>query len=193
MIGFLWTAAILSWCIFQSFLRDRPKQIPQLHRAVSCDCDDVLCGDVFAGRPGCDPQLSHHFFPAYTGAGNSDLEWNCNHPERGIPSCQRSFPGSGSAHRSWRNCDHISLFRVCKQFPVGGCANGKFHPVYTAAGVQRFGRLSQFFHSHVCGLFRLFTDKEEAQNHCNVGNGKIVLDTICAWITQIDEENAATE
>jgi hypothetical protein len=35
--------------------------------------------------------------------------------------------------------------------------------------------------------FRLFTDKEEAQNHCNVGNGKIVLDTICAWITQIDE------
>ena len=41
--------------------------------------------------------------------------------------------------------------------------------------------------------FRLFTDKEEAQNHCNVGNGKIVLDTICAWITQIDEENAATE
>lgn len=41
--------------------------------------------------------------------------------------------------------------------------------------------------------FRLFTDKEEAQNHCNVGNGKIVLDTICAWITQIDEENAAAE
>ena len=41
--------------------------------------------------------------------------------------------------------------------------------------------------------FRLFTDKEEAQNHCNVGNGKIVLDTICAWITQIDEENSGTE
>ena len=41
--------------------------------------------------------------------------------------------------------------------------------------------------------FCLFTDKEEAQNHCNVGNGKIVLDTICAWITQIDEENAAAE
>ena len=27
--------------------------------------------------------------------------------------------------------------------------------------------------------FRLFTDKENAQNHCNVGNGKIVLDAIC--------------
>ncbi|MBR1833000.1 MAG: alpha/beta fold hydrolase [Ruminiclostridium sp.] len=35
--------------------------------------------------------------------------------------------------------------------------------------------------------FRLFTDKEDAQNHCNVGNGKIVLDEICDWITQINE------
>lgn len=36
--------------------------------------------------------------------------------------------------------------------------------------------------------FRLFTDQEDAQNHCNVGNGKLVLDTICNWITQIGEE-----
>ena len=36
--------------------------------------------------------------------------------------------------------------------------------------------------------FRLFTDKEDAQNHCNVGNGKIVLDTICNWIQSIDAE-----
>ena len=36
--------------------------------------------------------------------------------------------------------------------------------------------------------FRLFTDKEEAQNHCNVGNGKIVLDDICGWIERIDAE-----
>ena len=33
--------------------------------------------------------------------------------------------------------------------------------------------------------FRLFTDKEEAQNHCNVGNGKLALDTICEWIISI--------
>ena len=37
--------------------------------------------------------------------------------------------------------------------------------------------------------FRLFTDKEDAQNHCNVGNGKIVLDTICNWIQMM---NAST-
>ena len=36
--------------------------------------------------------------------------------------------------------------------------------------------------------FRLFTDKEDAQNHCNVGNGKIVLDEICSWIERIDAE-----
>ena len=35
--------------------------------------------------------------------------------------------------------------------------------------------------------FRLFTDKEDAQNHCNVGNGKLVLDFICNWISQVDE------
>ena len=33
--------------------------------------------------------------------------------------------------------------------------------------------------------FRLFTGKENAQNHCNVGNGKLALDTICNWIEQI--------
>lgn len=36
--------------------------------------------------------------------------------------------------------------------------------------------------------FRLFTDKEDAQNHCNVGNGKLVLDNICSWIDQISSE-----
>jgi hypothetical protein len=30
--------------------------------------------------------------------------------------------------------------------------------------------------------FRLFTDKEDAQNHCNVGNGKLVIDEILSWI-----------
>ncbi len=30
--------------------------------------------------------------------------------------------------------------------------------------------------------FRLFTDKEDAQNHCNVGNGKLVIDEILIWI-----------
>lgn len=30
--------------------------------------------------------------------------------------------------------------------------------------------------------FRLFTDKEGAENHCNVGNGRIVFDAIDAWI-----------
>ena len=36
--------------------------------------------------------------------------------------------------------------------------------------------------------FRLFTDKEEAQNHCNVGNAKLTLDTICNWISFLNEE-----
>ncbi len=30
--------------------------------------------------------------------------------------------------------------------------------------------------------FRLMTDKEQAQNHCNCGNTKLVLDTICGWL-----------
>ena len=34
--------------------------------------------------------------------------------------------------------------------------------------------------------FRLFTDKEDAQNHCNVGNGQLVLDTVCSWIGQLE-------
>jgi hypothetical protein len=30
--------------------------------------------------------------------------------------------------------------------------------------------------------FRLFTEKEEAENHCNAGNTKLALDTITEWI-----------
>ena len=36
--------------------------------------------------------------------------------------------------------------------------------------------------------FRLFTAKEDAQNHCNVGNGKLALDTICNWIISVGEK-----
>ncbi len=39
--------------------------------------------------------------------------------------------------------------------------------------------------------FRLFTEKEEAQNHCNVGNGQLAIDTICDWIEQTDRKNTA--
>ncbi len=33
--------------------------------------------------------------------------------------------------------------------------------------------------------FRLFTEKEEAENHCNAGNTRLVLDTITDWIAQM--------
>lgn len=36
--------------------------------------------------------------------------------------------------------------------------------------------------------FRLFTDKEQAQNHCNAGNSKLVLDTMCRWIRERSSE-----
>ena len=36
--------------------------------------------------------------------------------------------------------------------------------------------------------FRLFTEREDAQNHCNVGNGKLVIDEILNWITGIEIE-----
>jgi len=32
--------------------------------------------------------------------------------------------------------------------------------------------------------YRLFTEKEEAENHCNVGNPKLALDTIIAWMEE---------
>ncbi len=36
--------------------------------------------------------------------------------------------------------------------------------------------------------FRLFTEKEDASNHCNVGNPKLALDTIVNWMAQIRPE-----
>ena len=40
--------------------------------------------------------------------------------------------------------------------------------------------------------FRLFTDKEDAQNHCNVGNGQLTIDVICEWIEQMDRKNRSS-
>lgn len=37
--------------------------------------------------------------------------------------------------------------------------------------------------------FRLFTDQENGQNHCNAGNTKLVLDTICHWIEGIQNRD----
>ncbi len=37
--------------------------------------------------------------------------------------------------------------------------------------------------------FRLFTEREDAQNHCNVGNGKLVMDEILNWIKRIENED----
>lgn len=33
---------------------------------------------------------------------------------------------------------------------------------------------------------RIFTDKEDAGEHCNVGNTKLVLDTILSWISSFN-------
>lgn len=33
--------------------------------------------------------------------------------------------------------------------------------------------------------FRLFTEREEAENHCNAGNTKLALDTIINWIAEV--------
>ncbi|MGN6714158.1 hypothetical protein [Anaerocolumna jejuensis] len=33
--------------------------------------------------------------------------------------------------------------------------------------------------------YRLFTEKESAENHCNAGNTKLALDTIINWIKVI--------
>lgn len=36
--------------------------------------------------------------------------------------------------------------------------------------------------------YRLFTEKESAENHCNAGNAKLVLDTIMSWIRLIKSQ-----
>lgn len=38
--------------------------------------------------------------------------------------------------------------------------------------------------------YRLFTEKEDAGAHCNVGNPKLVLDTVMRWIEGIQERDA---
>ena len=35
--------------------------------------------------------------------------------------------------------------------------------------------------------FRIFTEHEHAENHCNVGNAKLVLDTIISWVRTLKE------
>ena len=37
--------------------------------------------------------------------------------------------------------------------------------------------------------FRLFTEKEDACNHCNCGNVKLTFDTFMNWIMQMKADN----
>ena len=37
--------------------------------------------------------------------------------------------------------------------------------------------------------FRLFTEKENAGNHCNLGNAKLALDVILQWLTFLKQRN----
>ena len=37
--------------------------------------------------------------------------------------------------------------------------------------------------------FRLFTARQDAGSHCNMGNMKLALDTMIRWMDQIDEKN----
>lgn len=37
--------------------------------------------------------------------------------------------------------------------------------------------------------FRLFTDKEDAGNHCNCGNSRLTFDTFMDWIMQMKSDN----
>ena len=36
---------------------------------------------------------------------------------------------------------------------------------------------------------QLYTDRDDAGSHCNMGNMKLALDTMIRWMDQIDEKN----
>ncbi|SHI14759.1 hypothetical protein SAMN02745823_02781 [Sporobacter termitidis DSM 10068] len=41
--------------------------------------------------------------------------------------------------------------------------------------------------------FRLMTEREDAGGHCNVGNPKLVLDTVADWLTALNRRDSADE
>ena len=71
--------------------------------------------------------------------------------------------------------------RVTQDILIVGANRDHFIP-YTMAG-REISALK-----NVRSLtFRLFTDKEDACNHCNCGNVKLVFDTFMDWIMQIKQ------
>jgi pimeloyl-ACP methyl ester carboxylesterase len=88
--------------------------------------------------------------------------------------------GVDSAYEYLRTADHFQITNIAhlidQHFLLLGASKDHFIPV-------------EFYKKEIDSLinvrsmtYRLFTEKEKAENHCNVGNTRLVLDTIIMWI-----------
>ncbi|CQR74942.1 2,6-dihydropseudooxynicotine hydrolase [Sporomusa ovata DSM 2662] len=69
--------------------------------------------------------------------------------------------------------------KITQDFLLLGAEKDHFIPV------EFYKPIIDCLHNVKSLTYRLFTEKESAENHCNAGNAKLVLDTIITWIKVI--------
>lgn len=74
--------------------------------------------------------------------------------------------------------------KITQDFLLLGAEKDHFIPV------EFYRPIIDCLHNVKSLTYRLFTEKESAENHCNAGNAKLVLDTIIAWVTVIKSSSA---
>ena len=86
----------------------------------------------------------------------------------------------------------IEYIQTARKFTLKGIANRINQDVLVIGAKQDHFIAPRLFHeeydllTNVRSLtFRLFTDQQDAGSHCNVGNSKLVLDTITDWINSL--------
>lgn len=88
--------------------------------------------------------------------------------------------GVTSAYEYLKKADRFQITDVAhlidQDFLLIGASNDHFIPV------ELYKKEIDFLKNVQSMTFRLFTDKENAGNHCNAGNTKLVIDTIINWI-----------
>ncbi len=92
--------------------------------------------------------------------------------------------------------DPVGYVQKVRQFTLKGIGDKVTQDMLILAGRNDHMILPSLFHEEYDLLpntrslaLQLYTDRDDAGSHCNMGNMKLALDTMIRWMDQIDEKN----
>lgn len=154
---------VVAWSLlpnlFDLLIYDMPKNFQDVIRLLMTTGDENLLNLLIKSLMEKDPLI----------------EWAINHGMHNM--------GVHTPYEYLRKIDQFQYLdigtKITQDFLLLGAKKDHFIPV------EFYRPIIDCLHNVKSLTYRLFTEKESAENHCNAGNAKLALDTIMAWVTVI--------